>query len=636
MDATSFLARLTVLLVVSAAPARAQDRVLVTGGDQFGPFAPHGDPHNVLLVVLDDVGTDMFACYGEGTDLPSTPTLDALAADGVVFRDAWASPLCSPTRALVQTGLHGYRNHVGALAQTTIPGAFLPLALTTLPELLEGSSMTVGFFGKWHLGDQEGSGFLLSPNLAGYDYYEGALIGLHGNYFEFVEVTNGEWDVVQNYSATEKVDDFLRWREEVPEPWFATLSFELAHAPYHAPPAHLHDVDLSGGDDRSYYEAMVQAADTELGRALDGLGKALGRTTVIVLGDNGTPSEVTAPPFSGAHAKGTLYEGGVRVPLVVSGRAVEAPGESRALVHAVDVFATVAELAGVDPATAVGEGEEPLDSLSLLPYLVDPNAPSQRAFNLAELFCPAGVGHGRVITLPPDHCQEELGYQGPGAVELSVCGGILSAPNHGDVSVTGAPPSTFGTAFFWLQPDPQPVVAFGGTLVGDPEAAWMAVPFAVDASGEFAQADFVSTTTTLGVQSCGGIPMPALDVGYLQVVIDTGVEYQVSNAVRLEYVPYNVKAVRSRTHKLIRHMNLANLPLGQSLDELYRLEDENGADADVFETTNLLDAPLSSADQAALGQLTLAFQAKFGTPTPSAPESPGFSGAPGLAAASGH
>lgn len=627
MALSSILAPLSALLVASV--ASAQDRVVVVEGDQFAPFAPHGNPHNVLLVILDDVGTDMLACYGEGGDLPPTPTLDSLASDGVLFRDAWASPLCSPTRALIQTGLHGYRNHIGALAQTTIPGAYLPLELTTLPELLEDSAMTSGFFGKWHLGDQEGSGYLLSPNLAGYEYYEGPLIGLHGNYFEFIEVIDGAWHVVQNYSATEKVDDFLSWRAEAPEPWFATLSFDLAHAPYHAPPAHLHGVDLSGGDNRSLYKAMVQAADTELGRALAGLGKSLQRTTVIVLGDNGTPLDVTVPPFSGNHAKGTLYEGGVRVPLLVSGRAVKTSGESRALVNALDIFATVAEIAGVDPAQATGEGEPPVDSLSLLPYLEDPGAPSQRPFNLAELFCPTGFGHGRVITLPADHCQEELGFQGPGDVQLAVCGGILSAPNHGDVALTGAPPGAFGTAFAWLQPEPEPVLAFGGTLVGDPQAAWMAVPFTVDTNGEFAQADFVSTTSAPGVQSCGGMPLPALDIALLQAVIDTGEGYLVSNAVRLEYVPFNLKAVRNRTHKLIRHMNLSNLPLGQSLDELYRLEDEAGGEVDPFETTNLLDAPLVSEDQAALGQLTAAFQSKFGQPAPSATPAMPLAGGPG-------
>ena len=119
----------------------------------------------------------------------------------------------------------------------------------------------------------------------------------------------------------------------------------------------------------------------------------LAATTVIFVGDNGTSSGVTVPPFIPGHGKSTLYEGGINVPLIVSGPSVVEPGrEVRAVANTVDLFATVLQLAGVDLEASLPP-ELPIDSISLVPYLLDSYQPPQRQFVLAENFYEGGPYH---------------------------------------------------------------------------------------------------------------------------------------------------------------------------------------------------------------------------------------------------
>src|SRR5262249_8385783 len=145
----------------------------------------------------------------------------------------------------------------------------------------------------------------------------------------------------------------------------------------------------TGNDPRPYFKATVEALDTEIGRLLAGIAAPeRARTTVLFLGDNGTDSCVQQPPFW--NAKGTLYEGGIHVPLIASGYAVPARAECASPVNACAVFATVAELAGVDlRATVPGLT---LDSVSLVPCFGAPDF-APRRFAYAETFTPNGPGN---------------------------------------------------------------------------------------------------------------------------------------------------------------------------------------------------------------------------------------------------
>jgi len=352
-------------------------------------------PANVLVLVADDLGADQLALYGKGADYPSTPVLDGLAAGGVLFRSAWTNPICSPSRASLMTGRYAFRTGVGN-GVTPHEYALQPEEFI-LPEMLDAGAPDVyshAVFGKWHLGS-EAVGGVLAPNLAGWGHFSGTTenLGQPGGYFSWPKVVDGVVTTSTTYATTDVVDSALAWIAGATEPWLVYVSFHAPHAPFHAPPEELHSVDLSsagppGTNPRPYYKAMVEALDTELGRLLEGLGEQLANTHVIFVGDNGTPDEVAVSP-SGKH-KGTVFEGGVHVPLIVSGPAVSAPGtETDALVVSTDLFATVAELAGVDLAQVQPAGFV-LDSVSWVPYLADPLQPALRPWIFTEAFKPNG------------------------------------------------------------------------------------------------------------------------------------------------------------------------------------------------------------------------------------------------------
>lgn len=345
---------------------------------------------NVLLIVADDVGIDKLGCYG-APSAPPTPNLDTLAKHGVRFENAWANPACSATRAALLTGRYGFRTGVGYVQGPDCPA--LKLGETTLPELLSSSASFQGasaLIGKWHNGT-DGVGGLLAPNSAGFGHFAGILGNLGTQtYVDWSKVEDGSASTSTTYITTEQVDDALAWiaQQSAGSQWFCQLSLSAAHAPFMAPPPELHTQQLPSptphGDPGPFYDATVEALDTEIGRLLASLPpQTLLDTLVVFCGDNGTPPEAVAPPSDPAKAKLTLYEGGLRVPLIVAGPQVVQPNRTvKHVVHLVDLYATVANaLAPGEPTHASG-----LDSVSLLPYLASPSAGAQRSFIYSEAF----------------------------------------------------------------------------------------------------------------------------------------------------------------------------------------------------------------------------------------------------------
>ena len=506
-----------------------------------------GTRRNVLILLADDLGVDMVGIYAEGANPPPTPNLDALAAGGVLFRNVWSDPVCSPTRSTIQTGRHGTRTGIGNIVE--LGGAPLALAETTLPELLDqgtGGAYAHAAFGKWHLGDDSVGG-ALAPNLAGYGHFSGALSNFFGgeDYFNWTKVVDGVTSQSSTYATTETVDDASAWIAATQEPWFCYVAFNAPHVPYHAPPPGLHTVDLSaagpvpGLDPVPYYRAMVSAMDTEIGRLLAEMDPAVrARTTIIFLGDNGSTAEVSEPPFDPAHAKATLYEGGVRVPLIVSGPPVTQPGrESAALVNTTDVFASVAALAGVD-LTSQFPGLA-LDSISFVPQLVKDGLPSERKYLFAEAFQPNGTADQppqlQCVPPPGNACQLNLGFGGPGISQLSLCGQQLYGEASADFLLIDAPPNTAG----WLAiSDKNGMVPLGaGTLVPSPILTLQ--PFVTDAQGTYTQAqkvEWVFAASTFYAQA---------------VLVGAGGPSELSNAVQFDFDLADQKAIRDGRYKLI-------------------------------------------------------------------------------------
>lgn len=357
---------------------------------------------NVLLVVLDDVGVDRVACYGEHPSPGRTPTIDALAREGVLFRRCWANPYCSATRATILTGRYAKRTGIGSfVAVDSLGSVGLLEDEWTIPIVLRratGGTHRAAAIGKWHLkGQAQGADH---PERAGFELFAGSIgnLGAAGDetaYFHWLKLVNGSLTTVDRYATSETTDDALRAiRAFGEQPWLLYVSYNAAHLPLHAPPPDLHDFPLSGDPEDSpvpHHKAMVQALDRELGRLLAGIPPHVAeRTTVIVVGDNGTQGVAIEPPFPPDHGKGTLFDGGIRVPLVVSGAGVPAGSrgaECAAPVNTTDLFATALALCGVEARATVPPDVE-LDSVDLTPYLADPRRPSLRDGVVAEMFRP--------------------------------------------------------------------------------------------------------------------------------------------------------------------------------------------------------------------------------------------------------
>ncbi|MEC7584258.1 MAG: sulfatase-like hydrolase/transferase [Planctomycetota bacterium] len=343
-------------------------------------------PGNVLLIVADDVGVDGIGCYGHPNAAP-TPVIDGLAAQGVRFTSAHVCPTCSPTRASFLTGRHGFRTGVGQAIGGVGPEG-LPASEVILPEILSPANITSALIGKWHLGTSQG---VLTPTFMGFDVFTGALQGSMSSFYQWMKIENGQTTPTTTYATTDVVNESLEFIQATSTPWFLIASFNAAHSPYEAPPSHLHTQNLTGLNPQTtpipFYKAMIEAMDTEIGRLLASMPAAtLANTTVLFLGDNGTASQVVEAPFDPQRSKGTIYQGGVRVPMIASGRDVGDPGRVEpSLVHAVDFFHTIAGLQGVDARAAVPANVE-LDGVDFGALLQSAGQPPVREYLYSQRF----------------------------------------------------------------------------------------------------------------------------------------------------------------------------------------------------------------------------------------------------------
>src|SRR5829696_6170102 len=281
---------------------------------------------NILLIIADDYGIDSHSLYNTNAaaSLPPTPNLNALARRGVLFRNAYGQAVCSPSRCAMLTGRYGFRT--GVTSPAGGPGA--PEIQTnefTLPEVLAAQSeppYAAASVGKWHLG-----GGATGPNInGGWAHFSGSLGGGVQSYTSWTKTVNGvSTSFYTTYATTDNVIDALAWiQQRGTNRWFLWLAFNAGHAPYHKPPTELHSYDpLSGtqaditANPRPYYEATIEAMDTEIGRLLAQVNT--NETTIVFLGDNGTPGRVIQAPYSSSRGKDTLYEGGLRVPFIIAG-----------------------------------------------------------------------------------------------------------------------------------------------------------------------------------------------------------------------------------------------------------------------------------------------------------------------------
>ena len=361
-------------------------------------MAANSAPPNILLLIVDDFGIDAAEFYpttvrrATTPPAPHMPNLRRLAQAGVLFSEAWSTPLCASTRATIFTGRYGFRTGVGANTHEQPDLPTLPRAEFILPEAFQARpalGYMLAHIGKWHVsrGDTD-------PNLYGWPYFAGGDPQRPDvpDYFSWTKHVNAAVTTSTTYATTDQVNEALGVIGQARaqnRPSFVEVAFNAPHSPFHKPPNELHSRDAlplyqSGVNPRPYFEAMSEALDTEIGRLLQGVD--LATTTVILVGDNGTTSSVVAPPYPASKSKSTVYQGGIRVPLLVAGAGVVSPGRLvPALANTVDLYPTILELAGINPAAVVPAGTK-LDGVSLLPYVRNVQHPGPRQWAYAERF----------------------------------------------------------------------------------------------------------------------------------------------------------------------------------------------------------------------------------------------------------
>lgn len=357
-------------------------------------------PSNILFILADDLGWADLGCYGG--DLHRTPRLDQLAAEGVRFTQAYAAaPVCTPTRASIMTGKTPARLHMTIWREASkspptdrslippITVGDLPHDEVTIAERLQTAGYRTAHIGKWHLGDAayypESHGFEVNiggtmwgaPNTF---YYPFSGAGTFGDEFRYVPGLGlGEPDDYLTDRLTDEAIGIIDQLAGDNRPFFMYLCYHTVHTPIEGKPEVSASYEKRVREELHHrnpeYAAMVHSLDENVGRLLASLERhGIHRKTIVIFtSDNGGfvndyhGNQVTDnwPLRSG---KGSLYEGGVRVPLIVRWPGVTVKGGvCQAAVSSIDYYPTIAELLNSDSWNRGVEGA------SFLPLLTDPS-----------------------------------------------------------------------------------------------------------------------------------------------------------------------------------------------------------------------------------------------------------------------
>ncbi len=332
---------------------------------------------NVILIYSDDQGWGD-AGFNGATDV-LTPNLDSLAQDGIVFDQGYVShPYCSPSRAGLITGRYQQRfGHENNPAYKVDENVGLPLEETTIADEFQRIGYQTAAIGKWHLGDHE----KYLPNNRGFDYWFGFSAGGMSYWGKPVKPNLPTSGVVENgkpvplSEITYLTDDFtnasIRFVEKnADKPFFIYLAYNAPHMPGHAPKKYLKMSDHIEDGKRAVYASMVSGIDHGIGRLVDTL-KQQGiyqNTLIVFASDNGGHTHgASSYPYRGH--KGMLFEGGIRVPFLMSWPAKLKGGKRyNHPISSLDIMPTTLAAAGLNNIRS-----KPLDGKNLLPYLTGEN-----------------------------------------------------------------------------------------------------------------------------------------------------------------------------------------------------------------------------------------------------------------------
>lgn len=306
-----------------------------------------GQP-NILLIIADDLGKDAISGFTEGSIKPNTPNIDAIRNEGLSFSNMWVYPTCTPTRASIITGKYGYRTGIKWTSDE------LSQSEVTLQRYISqqtNGAYATAIVGKWHL---SGNNATANPETFGIDYYAGLIRGAVDDYYQWQLTEDGAGQLQTGYTTEVFTDLTIDWINAQSKPWFMWLAYNAPHTPFHVPPSNMHSQGnlpayVEGVDATPYYMAAIEAMDYQIGRLLESIpAEERNNTVIIFLGDNGTPGQVAQAPYAISRVKGTLYQGGINVPMFISGKGVSRTGTDNNLITSTDLFTTIAEIAGVN------------------------------------------------------------------------------------------------------------------------------------------------------------------------------------------------------------------------------------------------------------------------------------------------
>lgn len=332
---------------------------------------------NVIVIVADDLGYGDLGFQG-GKDVP-TPNIDSIATNGARFTDGYVTGVvCSPTRAGLLTGRYqqrfGHEFNPGGVDQTTGTEVGLPLSESTIADALKKAGYKTALVGKWHLGSSE----KFRPQQRGFDEFYGFLGGAHP-YVPSDKNTAGGGPI---YRGNEEVETPVHLTEafgkeaaefvkrEKGHPFYLQLTFNAVHNPLQPDAEHLARFEKIGDPKRRAYAGLLSGLDDAVGQVLKAV-RETGQeenTLIFFISDNGGPQQANGSnnaPLSGD--KGTVLEGGIRVPYVLQWKGkIPAGTVYKQPVISLDIPATAAAVGGA----TLGAADRPADGVNLIPFVL--------------------------------------------------------------------------------------------------------------------------------------------------------------------------------------------------------------------------------------------------------------------------
>ncbi|HTY89388.1 MAG TPA: arylsulfatase [Candidatus Acidoferrum sp.] len=331
------------------------------------PAGAAGTRPNIVYIVADDLGWKDVGFNG-CADI-KTPNLDRLAAEGVKLTQFYVQPMCTPTRAALLTGRYPFRYGLQTLVIPSTSTYGLATNEWLLPQALKQAGYRTALIGKWHLGHADP---IYWPKQRGFDYQYGALIG-ELDYFTHEEHGVLDWYrdnkplKEKGYTTTLIGNEAVKYidAQNPTNPFFLYLTFNAPHTPYQAPQEYIDRYKNIADPTRRTYAGMVTCLDDEIGRVVAALDRKGLRDNTLILfhSDNGGTrnamftgvmadvSKIKIPCDNGPYreGKGSLYEGATLVCALANWPGhLKAGNTADGLMHAVDLYPTLAALAGAD------------------------------------------------------------------------------------------------------------------------------------------------------------------------------------------------------------------------------------------------------------------------------------------------